>query len=84
MSSNRTARDDPSDRRDPPGRNTAALAGFLSYLLEGSLTLLAPSLRELAALSPTPTEAELPAEHVNPCAYWAPRSSTACGDWLAA
>ncbi|MGD2041912.1 MAG: SLC13 family permease, partial [Anaerolineae bacterium] len=64
MSRDQAARDDPGDRREPPGRNTAALAGFLSYLLEGSLTLLAPSLRELAALSPTPTEAEIPVEHV--------------------
>ena len=67
MSSNQTSRDDPGDprdRREPPSRNTAAIAGFLSYLLEGGMTLLAPSLRELAALSPSPTEVEIPVEHV--------------------
>ena len=59
MSSDQPARDGPAQRQEPPSRNTAALAGFLSYLLEGSVTLLAPSLRELAALSPAPAEVDI-------------------------
>lgn len=64
MSSNQPAGDDPGARREQAGRNAAAIAGFVSYLLEGSVTLLAPSLRELAALSPSRAEMEMPVGQV--------------------
>lgn len=42
--------------------NTAALFGFLAHLIEGSVRLLAPSLRQLPAWSPV--AAEIPAEEL--------------------
>ena len=64
MSDAQTGPDRPGDNREPPHGNTAAIAGFVGYLLKGGVTLLAPSLRELAALSPAPAVDKIPAEQV--------------------
>jgi sodium-dependent dicarboxylate transporter 2/3/5 len=54
--------EDRSDEEDAR-QNAAALVGFLANLIEGSATLLAPSLRQIPAWSPGTTP-EIPAEEL--------------------
>jgi sodium-dependent dicarboxylate transporter 2/3/5 len=64
MSDSHTSRNGSGGGKRDRGQNTAAVAGFLANLLEGTVALLAPSLRQLPAWSPAPAAAEVSAEQL--------------------
>ena len=64
MSDSHTSRNGPGSGKRDRGQNTAAVAGFLANLLEGTVALLAPSLRQLPAWSPAPAAVEISAEQL--------------------
>lgn len=64
MSDRHAPRNGPGNLPGDQGQNAAAVAGFLANLLEGTVALLAPSLRQLPAWSPAPTAAEIPVEEL--------------------